>query len=97
MERTYSHKRKEKIAGKISKIKRKKDLVKIFEIIQEEDSKVTENNNGLFSKFNSHCSDYTPDPVKNQHKQRSVHAQFQSCNPFICFEREYKEQLYCRR
>ena len=49
----FPHKRKEKLAAKISKIKRKKDLVKIFEIIREDSSTVTENNNGMFMYFHN--------------------------------------------
>lgn len=49
----YSHKKKEKLANRISKIKRKKELVKIFEIIRNENDTVTENNNGLFMYFHN--------------------------------------------
>lgn len=53
----YSHKRKERLANKISKIKRKRDIVKVFEIIQEDHSddenSYVENNNGLFMLFHN--------------------------------------------
>jgi len=51
MDSIYTHKKKEKLAHKISKIKNKKKLVKIFEIIQEEKKEITENNNGMFTYF----------------------------------------------
>lgn len=49
----FSHKRKERLANKISKIKRKKDLVKVYEIIQSDNDQYVENNNGLFFMFHS--------------------------------------------
>lgn len=55
MDKPYSHERKQKLADKIASIKKKKDLVKVFEIINEENPQVTENktenNNGLFMFF----------------------------------------------
>jgi predicted nucleotide-binding protein len=47
----YSHEKKKKLADKISKIKRKETLVKIFEIIYSDNKEITENNNGLFMFF----------------------------------------------
>jgi hypothetical protein len=52
-QKVYSHKKKEKLANKVSKIKRKKDLVNIFKIINGENDNVTENNNGLFLFFHN--------------------------------------------
>lgn len=59
MNKTYSHNRKERLVNKIMKIKRKRDLVKIFSIIQQSQSSssnsdnVTENNNGIFMYFHN--------------------------------------------
>lgn len=51
MEKKYSYEEKKKLANKISKIKKKGDLVKIFQIIYGENQSVTENNNGFFMFF----------------------------------------------
>lgn len=48
----YSHEKKVKLANRISKIKKKSDLVKIFEIIYEDNQSLTENKNGIFMYFN---------------------------------------------
>ena len=51
IKKEYSHKRKKKLADKISKIRKKKDYVKILQIIKEDKKDITENNNGLFMYF----------------------------------------------
>lgn len=53
MNNTFTYEKKKKLAEKISKLKRKEDVVKIFEIIYEQDQSVTENQNGLFMIFNN--------------------------------------------
>lgn len=53
MNNTFTYEKKKKLADKISKLKRKEDIVKIFEIIYEQDQNVTENQNGLFMIFNN--------------------------------------------
>ena len=50
---TYTHKQKVKLVDKIQNLKRKKDLVKVYEIIQEDDINVTENSNGVFMYFHA--------------------------------------------
>jgi hypothetical protein len=47
----YSYDKKKRLAKKISTLKRKKDMVKILEIISEDDTNITENQNGLFMFF----------------------------------------------
>lgn len=47
----YTHDRKKKLAERISKIKKKEMLVKIFEIIYADNKDITENTNGLFMFF----------------------------------------------
>lgn len=49
----FSHDKKKKLADRISKIKKKSDLEKIFEIVYEENKQVTENNNGIFMYFHN--------------------------------------------
>ena len=51
METTYSYEKKKRLAEKISKVKRKEDMVKIFEIIYQDNKNITENQNGLFMFF----------------------------------------------
>ena len=53
MNNTFTYEKKKKLAEKISKLKKKDDIVKIFEIIYEQDQSVTENQNGLFMIFNN--------------------------------------------
>ncbi len=50
-ELVYTHDKKKKLADKISKIKKKEVLVRIFEIIYSDNKDITENNNGLFMFF----------------------------------------------
>lgn len=52
MNNTFTYEKKKKLADKISKLKKKEDIVKILEIIYEQDHSVTENQNGLFMIFN---------------------------------------------
>ena len=47
----YSYEKKKRLAKKISTLKRKQDMVKILEIISEDDANITENQNGLFMFF----------------------------------------------
>ena len=47
----YSYDKKKRLAKKISTLKRKKDMVKILEIISEDNTNITENQNGLFMFF----------------------------------------------
>lgn len=51
MEKTYSSDKKKRLADKISKLKKKEDMVKILEIIYEDNKNITENQNGLFMFF----------------------------------------------
>jgi len=51
MEATYSYEKKKRLADKISKLKRKEDMVKIFEIIYQDNKNITENQNELFMFF----------------------------------------------
>lgn len=51
MEATYSYEKKKRLAERISKVKRKEDMVKIFEIIYQDNKNITENQNGLFMFF----------------------------------------------
>lgn len=60
----YTHDKKKRLADKISKLKKKSDLVKIFEFIYEENQDVTENNNGVFMCFHN-LSDETYMKIEN--------------------------------
>jgi len=51
MEVIYTHKMKQKLADRISKLKKKEQFVAVYEIIHEDNNKVTENQNGLFLLF----------------------------------------------
>ena len=53
MEKGYNYEKKKRLAEKISRIKKKKDLIKIFEIIYEENKQISENNNGIFMFFHN--------------------------------------------
>lgn len=50
---TFTYEKKKKLADKISKLKKKEDMVKIFEIIYEDNKNYTETQSGLFMIFNS--------------------------------------------
>ena len=50
---SYSYEKKKRLADKISKIKKKDDMVKILEIIYENNKNITENQNGLFMLFHN--------------------------------------------
>lgn len=52
MNNTFTFEKKKKLADKISNLKRKEDIIKIFEIIYEHDKNITETQNGLFMIFN---------------------------------------------
>ncbi|QKF93762.1 bromodomain extra-terminal - transcription regulation [Fadolivirus algeromassiliense] len=51
MDNSYSHEKKKRLAEKISKLKKKEDMVKIMEIIYENNKNITENQNGVFMLF----------------------------------------------
>ncbi len=51
MNKPYSHDKKVKLANRISKVKKKSDLLKIFEIIYEDNQSLTNNKNGIFMYF----------------------------------------------
>jgi hypothetical protein len=53
MDNIFTYEKKKKLADKISKIKKKEELVKIFEIIYEDNKNITETQNGLFMIFNT--------------------------------------------
>jgi hypothetical protein len=57
MTTVYSHDKKKKLAQQISKIKNKEYLIKIYEIISENNTKFDENNNGLFTLFHKLSDD----------------------------------------
>ncbi len=48
---SFSHEKKKRLAEKISKLKRKEDMVRITEIIYEDNKEITENQNGIFMMF----------------------------------------------
>ena len=50
---SYTHKMKQKLADKISKIKNKDDMIHIFKIIYDDNKNVSENQNGIFMMFDS--------------------------------------------
>lgn len=50
---SYSYEKKKRLADKISKIKKKEDMVKVLEIIYEDNKNITENQNGLFMLFHN--------------------------------------------
>ena len=56
MNSTYSYEEKKKLSTKIEKIKKKKYLIKIFNIIMEleKDKKFIENDNGIFMFFHNY-------------------------------------------
>jgi len=47
----YSHDMKKRLANRISKLKKKEDIIKIYEIISRENTDFTENSSGLFLYF----------------------------------------------
>lgn len=49
--KVYTTKHKQKMADKISKLKKKEDLIKVAEIIYKENPAITENSNGIFMFF----------------------------------------------
>jgi hypothetical protein len=51
MENSYSYEKRKRLADKISKIKRKEHLVKVLEIIYQDNKDISENDNGLFLFF----------------------------------------------
>jgi len=53
MEATYSYEKKKRLAERISKLRKKEDMVKIFEIIYQDNKNITENQNGLFMFFHT--------------------------------------------
>jgi Bromodomain extra-terminal - transcription regulation len=53
MEATYSYEKKKRLADRISKLKKKEDMIKIFEIIYQDNKNITENQNGLFMFFHT--------------------------------------------
>ena len=50
---SYSYEKKKRLADKISKIKKKEDMVKILEIIYDDNKNITENQNGTFMLFHN--------------------------------------------
>ncbi len=78
-----SHEKKKKIKDDIEKIKRKKHLIEIYNIINEdENTNKTENNNGIFFTFNNlHNStylkleNYLTEINKNNNKNTSKFSQ----------------------
>lgn len=64
----YTHDKKKKLADRISKIKKKEHMIKIFEIIYKENKSITENNNGIFMFFHT-LSDETYKKIEDYLKQ----------------------------
>jgi hypothetical protein len=50
---TYPHDKKKRLAERIAKLKRKEDMIKIAEIIRQDNKNITENQNGLFMFFHA--------------------------------------------
>lgn len=48
---TFTFKQKEKLLGRIKAIANKNDYIKIFQIIYNKNTDITENNNGIFIMF----------------------------------------------
>lgn len=58
MTKSYSHDKKERLVSRINKIKRKKDLVKIYKIITDNNEiNTNQNDNGIFIVFNNLSDD----------------------------------------
>lgn len=53
MNNTFTFEKKKKLADKISKLKKKEDLIKVLEIIYEYDQNITETQNGSLVMFNN--------------------------------------------
>ena len=53
METPYPSHKKKRLAERISKLKKKEDMIKIFEIIYQDNKNITENQNGLFMFFHT--------------------------------------------
>jgi hypothetical protein len=51
MSKPYSYSKKKKLADMISKLKKKEDMINIVNIINENNVKITENQNGLYLFF----------------------------------------------
>lgn len=88
MDKGFNYEKKKKLAEKISKIKKKDDLIKIFEIVYEENKHISENNNGLFMFFHN-LSDKTYQTIeqylKNLKKRRCDEAKIERDN---CVEKK---------
>lgn len=93
MEKKYTHERKKKLAEKISKITSKKDQVRIFEIIYEDNKSVTENNNGLFMLFHK-LSDGTYHKIDKElrriNKRKNYYSDSVNSETYSLERREYK-------
>lgn len=53
MEGAYTYEKKKRLANKISSIKKKEDLLNIFDIIYSDNKDVSENHNGIFMLFHT--------------------------------------------
>lgn len=53
----YTHKMKQKLADRISKVKNKNDMINIVKIIHEDNKNISENQNGIFMLFDSLSND----------------------------------------
>lgn len=51
MDKHYDSEKKKRLANRISKVKNKKHLVHIYEIISKNNVNITENNNGMYMYF----------------------------------------------
>lgn len=53
MSNIYTHKMKQRLADRISKVKNKNDMINIVKIIHEDNKNISENQNGIFMLFDS--------------------------------------------
>lgn len=70
MDKQYSHDKKQKLADRITTIHKKEYMIKIYEIIKEDNIQISENNNGLFMFFHK-LSDQTYYKIEQYLKQIS--------------------------
>jgi hypothetical protein len=82
----YSHERKKKLVDKISKIRDKKDIVKIFKIIYADNKSISENNNGLFMLFHE-LKDTTYDEIENEIKKINKQKKYLTVNGTVSPEK----------
>lgn len=76
----YPYSKKKKLAGMLTKLKKKEDMIAVMKIINEDEINITENQNGLFLIFDN-LSDATYYKLEN-HINNLKKATATSSSPF---------------